>query len=253
MLIDSLENQSEENYDNFRIENISIVRKENNRTFFSLTADEIVHRKRFSKLFHYQNLKEIHLSGVKLDIYMNNISSDTNENISIPLDDISNVFASLGKQPTSLNDYFEGKVQDRDLDLLSRIIFEKVSINIHYSDKKKVSVAAENAAVHFDSQNIVFTGSVKITDPLSRKLHASKAVWSKQFNGIYFPEGYTFHNSQYRNKSFYAVSKDGDFSRLWDIPAIDYADYLDIAENKLYAQVMKKLPPYAKMMLGLPL
>lgn len=253
LLIDSLENQSEENYDNFRIENISIVRKENNKTFFSLTADEIVHRKRFSKHFHYQNLKEIHLSGVKLDIYMNNISSDTNENISIPLDDISNVFASLGKQPTSLNDYFEGKVQDRDLDLLSRIIFEKVSINIHYSDKKKVSVAAENAAVHFDSQNIVFTGSVKITDPLSRKLHASKAVWSKQFNGIYFPEGYVLQNDYYKNKSFYSMSKDGNLVMLLNIPRIDYRDRLEEAENTFYAKLLKKIPPYVKIMLGLPM
>lgn len=86
---------------------------------------------------------------------------------------------------------------------------------------------------------------------MQRKFISSKVVWSKKHSSIYFPEGYTLDKGQHRNKSFYAVSKDGDFSRLWDIPAIDYADCLDIAENKLYAQVMKKLPPYAKMMLGL--
>jgi len=245
------QNFTEKNYDNFRAEHVSIIRKKNNKPHFVLTADEIIHRKRFSKLFLYQNLKEIYISGAKIDIYLNNMASSGNN--LLPVDEMNDIFRSLGKQPTSLNDYYAGKVADSDLDLLSRIFFENLSLNIYYSDRKKISLSSLYAAITPDLNNLVFSGTVQFTDSIQRKFISSKVVWSKKHNGIYFPEGYTLHNSQQRNKSFYTVNKDGDFTRLWDIPAIDYADYVEVAESRLYAKLMKKLPPYAKMMLGLPM
>jgi hypothetical protein len=247
---DSMGNPAEKMYDNFRAENVSLTRKKNNKLFFALTAEEIIHRKRFSRLFLYQNLKEVYISGAKIDIYFNTLSSAGNN---LLMDEIHDILRSLGKESTSIDEYSSGKVSDSDLDLLSRIFFENLSLNIYYPAGKKISFTSLYAAVTSDFNNLVFSGTVNFTDTMQRKFAAPKVVWSTKYNGIYFPEGYTLHNSQYRNKSFYAVNKDGDFSRLWDIPAIDYADYLDIAENKLYAQVMKKMPPYAKMMLGLPL
>src|SRR4030042_7008855 len=66
------ENNPEEQADDFRADNISIVKYEDNRKLFSLSADKIIHRKRISRLFVYQNLKEIYMSGVKIDIYSGN-------------------------------------------------------------------------------------------------------------------------------------------------------------------------------------
>jgi len=247
---DSMVNPAEKMYDNFRAENVSLIRKKDNKLFFVLTAEEIIHRKRFSRLFLYQNLKEVYISGAKIDIYFNALSSAGNN---LLMDEIHDILRSLGKESTSIDEYFSGKVPDSDLDLLSRIFFENLSLNIYYPDRKKISFSALYATVTPDLNNLVFSGTVQFTDSMRRKFVSSKVVWSKKHNGIYFPEGYTLHNSQYRNKSFYAVNKDGDFSRLWNIPAIDYADYLEVAENRLYAKLMKKLPPYAKLMLGLPL
>lgn len=245
------QNFTEKNYDNFRAEHVSVIRKRDNKPHFILTADEIIHRKRFSKLFLYQNLKEIYISGAKIDIYLNNRASSGNN--LLPVDEMNDIFRSLGKQPTSLNDYYAGKVADSDLDLLSRIFFENLSLNIYYPNRKKISFSALYAAVTPDLNNLVFSGAVQFTDSMRRKFVSSKVVWSKKHNGIYFPEGYTLHNSQQRDESFYAVNKEGDFTRLWNTPAIDYADYLEVTESRLYAKLMKKLPPYAKMMLGLPL
>jgi hypothetical protein len=251
ILAEDRENSTEKDYDNFRAEHVSVIRKKHNKPHFVLTADEIIHRKRFSKLFLYQNLKEIYISGAKIDIYLNNRASSGNN--LLPVDEMNDIFRSLGKQPTSLNDYYAGKVADSDLDLLSRIYFENLSLNIYYTDRKKISFSALYAAVTPDLNNLVFSGTVQFTDSMRRKFISSKVVWSKKHNGIYFPEGYTLHNSQLRNESFYALNKDGDFTRLWNIPAIEYADYLEVAESRLYAKLMKKLPPYAKMMLGLPI
>ena len=247
---DSMVNPAEKMYDNFRAENVSLIRKKDNKLFFVLTAEEIIHRKRFSRLFLYQNLKEVYISGAKIDIYFNALSSAGNN---LLMDEIHDILRSLGKESTSIDEYFSGKVPDSDLDLLSRIFFENLSLNIYYPDRKKISFSALYATVTPDLNNLVFSGTVQFTDSVRRKFVSSKVVWSKKHNGIYFPEGYTLHNSQYRNKSFYAVNKDGDFSMLWNIPAIDYVDYLEVAESRLYAKLMKKLPPYAKLMLGLPL
>ena len=52
---------------------------------------------------------------------------------------MNDIFRSLGKQPTSIDDYSAGKVADSDLDLLSRIYFENLSLNIYYPAGKKIS------------------------------------------------------------------------------------------------------------------
>jgi hypothetical protein len=49
------------------------------------------------------------------------------------------------------------------------------------------------------------------------------------------------------------MNEDGNFVMLLNIPKIDYRDYLEEAENTFYAKLLKKIPPYVKIMLGLPL
>jgi len=119
-------------YDNFKVEKISIVKRKDNRLFFSFSADRVVHRKRISKFFVYQNLKEIFLSGVQIDFYPYNMAPLKNKNTLLPLDDIGSTFASLGKPSTPIEEYLAGKA-DIDLDLLSRIVFENLSLNIFLS------------------------------------------------------------------------------------------------------------------------
>src|SRR4030067_1766313 len=99
----------EEFFDNFKIETISIERRENNRVLFTLSADKVIHRKRISRIFVYQNLKEIFMAGGKIDFYpyyKNQIKQY--ENIAITVADIVNSFTSLGKPPTSREDYLSG-------------------------------------------------------------------------------------------------------------------------------------------------
>lgn len=105
------------------VDKISIVEQEDNRILFSISADKVIHRKRISRLFVYQNLKEIYMSGVKIDIYPYNTASiSKHKDIAILLDDISRSFTSLGKPPTSMEECLAGN-SDIDLDLLTRILF----------------------------------------------------------------------------------------------------------------------------------
>src|SRR3989337_3284308 len=76
----------EEFFDNFKIENISIERRENNRVLFTLSADKVIHRKRISRIFVYQNLKEIFMAGVRIDFYpYDKTQTDKYKNIAVPL------------------------------------------------------------------------------------------------------------------------------------------------------------------------
>jgi len=177
----SLGNVSEMDYDGFKAENISVVKKRNQKLFLSLTADRIAHRKRSAHFFSYQNVKEIYLSGVSIDVYLDAESGDnTLQGSLIPLDDMNSILTSFGKPPTSPDEFTAGTIADSELDLLSRIIFENISITIHHSKNRKLSISAKKASVHFDLQNIVFEDSVRITGPFDRTLFSSKAVWSKR-------------------------------------------------------------------------
>jgi hypothetical protein len=143
----SLKDKPEGHYDNFKVNKISIVKKEDNRILFSLSADMIIHRKRISKLFVYQNLKEICMSGAMIDIYPYNMRSvNKHKNIAIPIDDIGSSFTSLGKPSTPIEEYLAGNA-DIDLDLLTRLLLEDLSINIHLPDNKKIVLAARSARI----------------------------------------------------------------------------------------------------------
>jgi len=250
----SLGDVSGVDYDGFKAENISVVKKRNKKLFLSLTADRIAHRKRSSHFFYYQNLKEIYLSGVTIDVYLD---AETGYKIAqdgfIPLIELNSILTSFGKPPTSPDEFTAGKIADSELDLLSRIIFENISITIHHSKNRKLSISAKKASVHFDLNNIVFEDSVRITGPFDRTLCSSKAVWSKRYKGLYFPKGYILQAKNYKKKAFYSLDNNGDLLPLADIPKIDYIDHLGEAEAAIYTKIVKKIPPHVKMMLGIPL
>ena len=240
-----------ENFDNFTVEKISIAKREGNRLFFSFSAYKVIHRKRISKFFVYQNLKEILLSGVQIDFYPYNMASLKNKNILIPLDDIISSCASLGRPSTPIEEYLAGKA-DIDLDLLSRVVFENLSLNIFLSSDKQFSISAKLARVNVDFENIVLEGPIKIVDSKGKELHASEAVWSRKFNGIYLPEGYILNNKQHKRKAFYAIDTKGNFSKILKTPDIEYVDFIEEREKVLYAHLSKNMPPYLRLMFGIP-
>jgi len=241
----------EEYYDNFMVDKISIKKHEDNRVVFFLLIDKVIHRKRISKFFVYQNLKEIFLSGVQIDFYPYNMASLKNKTFLIPLDDLSSTFASLGNPSTPVEDYLAGNA-DIDLDLLSRILFENLSLNIFLSPDKKISISAKFARVNTDLENIVLEGPVTIVDSDGGEMLASEAVWSKKFNGIYLPEGYILNNKQHKGKAFFAINIKGKFSKVLKLPDIEYKDFIEEREKVLYAYLAKNMPPYLRLMFGIP-
>lgn len=243
-----------EYYDNFWANDISIVKRQDNSILFSLSVNKIVHRKRISKLFVYQNLKEIYMSGVKIDTYPDDNAlkapESKDKNITLPVDDIGSSFTSLGKPSTPIEEYLAGNA-DINLDLLSRLLLEDLSINIHLANNKKIFLAAKSARINIDLENIVLEGAVKVVASDGKELYASEAVWSKKFNGIYLPNGYTLQNEQRKRKAFFVLNTKGEFLKVWKCPNIEYIDPLEERERVFYANLSKKMPTYLRFITGI--
>ncbi len=241
-----------DSFDDFDADKITLVKKENGQAVLRLSADKIVRRRRSSKLFFYHNLKELYLSGVRIDVLSSaDASADPDKKIHLPLAFIGSCLASMGGKPLmSLTDYVAGKA-DIHSKVLSRLIFEGMSLNLYLSRDKQISFNALRASINADFSNIVFEGSVRIIDSDNGEIRASSAVWSNKYGGIYFPEGYVKKNNNYR-KTFYYLNEPGNFIKAAKLPQIDYADILENREKALYALMFVKLPPKVKLFLGIP-
>lgn len=246
-------NNSGKNYDEFSVENVSLLRKIGDKTCFSLIANKVVHRKRSSRLFYYENIKEIVVSDANISIYecggLSNKASDSNAML---FDNIKCLATSFGKPPMSVEDYIDTKMADKDLSIMSRVIFENVSINMHWSNNSRMTITATNADLSADLENMIFTGSVEVIDASKRKFSSSKAVWSKKHRGIYFPEGYVSQNKEHRNGTLFSVNRKGEFFNMVTT-AIQYIDLVEKNEDEFYSRFIKKIPPPIRIMLGLPL
>ncbi len=248
----SLKLNPEKYYDNFWAENISIVKRVDNDKFFTLSVNKLVHRKRTTRLFVYQNLKELYVSGVQVNTYPAKVSARGYKRaaIALPVEDIGSSFTSFGKPPTQLEEYLAGDA-DFNLDLLSRLILENFSLTMHLPGNKKIFLSARVARINTDLENIVLEGPVRFIAADGSELYASLAVWSKKFNGIYLPSGYTFQNEQRKKKAFYGINPDGEFEEAAKVPDIKYVDLLEDVENKFYDRMFKKAPLYLRVLAGM--
>lgn len=242
----------EDNYDQFYVDKLTIVRREDGKKFFSLSADKVFKRKRISRFFVYQNLKEICISGVKIDIYSYNKNSLTKNNtVVIPVEEIGVSITSMGKPSTPIEEYLAGN-SDIDLDLLSRLLLEKLTLNIHISPEKKISINAESAKINIDLQNIVFEGDIKVIDSNGIVMYADEGVWSIKHEGMYLPGGYISRNRHCQGKSFFSINRAGELAQSLKIPYMEYIDPFEEREKVFYAEISKKMPGYARFMFGMP-
>ncbi len=233
-------------YDSFLVESINITKKEHNKLLFTFSADEIIHRKRRAKLFVYQNLKELYLSKVRIEIY----PPDPDKNMML-FDNISTSIASIGKPGTSAAEYLTGS-SDPELDLLTSLLFKDIAINIRLPQDKSVFFSASQAKINADFANIVLHGEVKVKASDKAVLQSTLAIWSKEHNGIYLPDGYVFKSAYYKKKAFMRISQKGELLRQTKIPSIEYTDPIEEKEKILYTKISKNLPLHIRLMLGLP-
>jgi len=219
---DGIIDDSDKNYDEFYMTNVSMTKKNNDITLFSLAAGKIIHRKRSSKLFTYQNIKEIFVSSADMDIYLyNQPSSKLFDRNSIIFDNIKSLFTSFGKSSITSEENLYKRVSDSDLNIMSRVVFENITMRVHLSKDKKISITSMYAIMSAGMENIIFSGDVKIINSENREIHSSKAVLLKKYNGFYFPYGYFLAGRQYKRKTLYTINQQREFLKSLSTPTIE--------------------------------
>ncbi len=238
-------------YDKFRIGGINLLEYDPEGLIVRLSVEEVVHRKRRSRLFEYQNLKELHFNHTHFDLYPRKQVSS--ENIyGIPYDLLGKCFHLISGSGTlkPIESYLKEN-SDIDLDVLSRIQFDDLVLNIHYPPGASLEVTAEKAYIGGDFQSFVLIGNVRIITPHGENVQAPLAVFSRKFDGILIPSGHFRKGIYERKKTFYRLNDKGSLLQLTQFPDIRYVDPLEVKEEELYGKIFQKLPPYQRVMFGI--
>jgi len=239
-------------YDKFRAGKIELREYDKDALLIKISVEEIVHKKRRSRLFEYQNLKELYFSHAVFDIYPHQ-TFPAATHYGIPFDLLERcVHAVPGAGAVKPLESYLQETSDSDVDILSRILFYRFSLNIHYPAGDSLEVTAEKASIAGNFQSFVLAGEVKIILPHGEVLRAPQAVFSRGMDGILFPSGHMRQETYEQRKTFYRIVADGRLLRLSPAPDVRYGDPLEAKEADLYGRVLKKLPPYQRIMFGIP-
>jgi len=241
----------ERTYDKFRAGNVSLLEYDQNGLMIRLSIEEIIHRKRKTPFFEYQNLKELRLHSAVFDIYLSDSASSA-EKCGIPFHLLERCIHLLPgvEKARPIASYLEENT-DGETDILSRIQFDRLAVKIHYSTGTVLELAAEKAFLGGDFKSLVLEGNVKILTPKGQAVRAQQAVITRKFDGILFPGGHFLQKTFEKQKSFYRLSADGRLTRLQPPPDVRYADPLAAKEQELYDRIFKKLPPHQRIMFGI--
>lgn len=238
-------------FDRFYLTGVSASKYEGGRTSFSFDADRIVHRKRRAKFFVYQNIKEIYISNLKMDAYAGaSVPSADGKATAVPLGDMFDIFTMLNGSQTPPGEY-PADNPDPNLSLLSRVVIDGLTMNMHLHNGQMVVIAARGAIANAYSGNLVFEESARVVFSNGEELTAPVGVWSKEFKGIYLPKGYLFRNDYHRERAFFRITEDGRFLNARQIPDFRYLDPIKEKEEVLYSNISGKIPASAAFALGI--
>jgi hypothetical protein len=258
------------------IEGFTIIEQNGNEKLLTLSAKQLIHRKRKTQFFIYQNLKELYLQNTQIlfspphdtaqkeqqaiqvpspsatEQPGKNFDTVQKEQQVIPFELIGKSFESFGSFKSSIDEVLSGE-PDINLDILSRVIFDGLSMIIVLPDKKQFSIQADIAIVPTDFRHLVFTGNVRMESGTGQIIAASQAVWSCKDGGFFFPNGHILENRQDNDPAFYNVMLTGALTRRNPTLFVDYADPLETKEKEFQEDIAKGMPIYARLIFGLPL
>jgi len=213
-----------------RFGGISVVGDEVGKPRFSLVADSVRYQHRMTQngLFTYQNLTELHLSGVRAELYPPQPASEEAGTI-----DLLGAL-SLWMGPIAETDGGPAKTPEIESRVLSRTLFERISIRIHVGDRGVVAIEADRGRGTVDLEALLFHGRVVVVDTAGRTLRAPRAIWSDGPAGVYLPEGHELDGETARDDAFFAIDRRGELVGRDPIPEVAYRDRLVELEDRIF-------------------
>lgn len=276
----TIENENaEEPFDHFRVIGVSLVHRDSDqRKLFSVEAEKIIHRNRRARFFLYYNLKEIYISGLKIGFYPRqqpaqeksrvlNASAEEKRTVTQdtePAQEKSQVlnasFENIGGRllstlgfPSLSENHSEH--QETNAAILTRVVIEKLSMTINYQEGSRVFLSSEMAFINL--RGATFEEHFSLTSTDGKNLSAPTAIWLKDSESLYFPNGYSLQANginQEGTEAVFTLDRDGSLSQSdGQLPEqTSGLDQIDEAELVVENFFLRGAMPYLSSLEGVP-
>ena len=251
-----IKNENEEEpFDHFRVIGVSLVRRDSDqRKLFSVEAERIIHRNRRARFFLYYNLKEIYISGLKIGFYpRQQPAQEKSQVLNASFENIGGrLLSTLGFPSLSEN---HSEHQETNAAILTRVVIEKLSMTINYQEGSRVFLSSEMAFINL--RGATFEEYFSLTSTDGKNLSAPTAIWLKDSESIYFPNGYSLQSngiSQEGTEAVFTLDRDGRLSQSdGQLPEqTSGLDQLDEAELVVENFFLREAMPYLSSLEGIP-
>ena len=138
---------------------------------------------------------------------------------------------------------------DAESDILTRVVIEKLSMTVNLGEGADVIITSETALINV--HGISFEGDFSLTSSDNENIAAPTAIWPKDSDSIYFPDGYSLQmngTSQEGEEAVFRIDPNGKLLQSnGQLPQdISSSDWLDEAEaqfnNIIFGEMMSYLP-----------
>jgi hypothetical protein len=242
--------REEGSFDRFRFRAASLVSRDgNNQKRFSAKAGTIIHRNRTARFFSYANLKELYISDLQMEFYpRTQVVEGRAGLLSSSFAEISNLSRSLVGVPSTFS---EDALENLDpkMDLLTRVVIEQLAVTMNPQEGVKVTFSADKALINL--RGVTFQGSFSLTASDGTCLTAPQALWLKNAEKIYVPDGYVLQAKGIDitgTAAAFILAADGKLTKSSEqFPAgISSADWLDGMEERfthlIFGEIIQQLP-----------
>jgi hypothetical protein len=242
--------REEGSFDRFRFRAASLVSRDgNNQKRFSAKAGTIIHRNRTARFFSYANLKELYISDLQMEFYpRTQVVEGRAGLLSSSFAEISDLSRSLVGVPSTFS---EDALENLDpkMDLLTRVVIEQLAVTMNPQEGVKVTFSADKALINL--RGVTFQGSFSLTASDGTCLTAPQALWLKNAEKIYVPDGYVLQAKGIDitgTAAAFILAADGKLTKSSEqFPAgISSADWLDGMEERfthlIFGEIIQQLP-----------
>lgn len=211
----------------------------------SLAADgaRYERRKTGNGIFTYQNFTELRLSDVSAELHPRQPASASES----PFDLLGALSTAIGAFAGS--DGASGDEVESEAQLLSRVLFDRLTIRIHSAHGGMVSIEADRARGDPDFEALIFEGPTTLVDSVGHTLRAPRAIWLRDRAGVVVPAGHEIDGEVREREAFFAIDHEGALAERFPVPTVSVLDPLLEMEDRLFGGIESAV---LRAVLGIP-
>jgi hypothetical protein len=151
-------------FDRVYLKNVSQSAYDGGEKLWSLSAEEIVHRKRKLGPLTLNPIKEVEMTGVRMEIDRRapgpGEQGAKDEDLDLPIGSI-----------------LEAMLSAKDLGFVSRVLVTRIAMSIVQGGEPTFTLQADSASIGAEAGVVRFKGGVTLSGPAAGQIEAAEAEW----------------------------------------------------------------------------